>query len=378
MKTLRLIIASATLAAVGTAVSCSGGKKDDKSNAAETDRELSVDVAYPTRDSLTLRKAFPGTISANSSIDVVARVNGVITAKYFTDGDYVTKGQTLFKIEDTQYRDALSQAQASLQSAISQADYTERQYNAMKKALESDAVSEMDVVQAENNKNSAAATLKSARSQFQTAQTNLGYCTVKALVSGHIQSPKFDVGDYVGGEGSPVIMTTIYDDAWVNAVVSVTDADYIEMMNTREVTPSLFDAVPVSFTQNLAHSYAGKLHYVAPDINSTTGTMTVKVKLDNRYGELRDGMYAVVHMPMADDSDAILIRDAAIGTDQNGKYVYVVNDSNKIVYTPIEVGDVYKDTLRIVTSGLDTSDRYVTKALLKVRNGMPVKPIESK
>lgn len=378
MKTYRLIIASATLAAVVAAASCSDAKKEDKSKAANMNHVMSVDVAYPIRDSLTLSKAFPGTISATGKIDVVARVNGYIIAKYFTDGDYVAKGQTLFKIEDTEYRDALTQAQASLQSAVSKADYTERQYDAMKKALESDAVSEMDVVQAENNKNSAAAALKSARSQLQTAQTNLGYCTVKALSSGHIRAPKFDVGEYVGGEVSPVILTTIYDDSSVNAVISVNDADYIEMMKTRGISPSLFDAVPVSFTQDLSHDYTGKLKYVAPEISSSTGTMTVKVGIDNKHGELRDGMYAVVHMPINDDSDAILIRDAAIGTDQNGKYVYVVNDSNKIVYTPIKVGDIYRDTLRIVTSGLDTSDRYVTKALLKVRNGMPVKPVEVK
>lgn len=378
MKTFRLIIVSATLVAAGAATSCSEGKKNAGSLSGGTERAMTVDVAYPSCDSITLSKDFPGSLSATRKIDVVARVNGYITAKYFADGDFVSKGQVLFKVEDTQYRDALSQAEAQLQSAVSQADYAERHYNAMKKAFESDAVSEMDVIQAENNKTSAAASLKSARAQLQTARTNLGYCTVTALSSGHIQAPKFDVGEYVGGEGAPVILTTIYDDSSVSAVVSVNDADYIKMMNTRELTPSLFDSVPVSFTQKLIHDYSGRLDYVAPDISSTTGTMTVKVSIDNYNGELRDGMYAIVHMPVSDQAEAILIRDAAIGTDQNGKYVYVVNDSDKIVYTPIKVGDIYRDSLRIVTDGLTVSDRYVTKALLKVRDGMQVKPVVAK
>ena len=75
---------------------------------------------------------------------------------------------------------------------------------------------------------------------------------------------------------------------------------------------------------------------------------------------------------------AILIKDAAISTDQLGKYVYVVNDSNKVVYTPIKVGELYQDTLRIVSEGLSPADRYVTKAMLKVRDGMEVKPVVQK
>ena len=83
-------------------------------------------------------------------------------------------------------------------------------------------------------------------------------------------------------------------------------------------------------------------------------------------------------LPYAVDPKAILIKDASIGTDQKGKYVYVVNDDNKVVYTPIEVGELIDDTMRIVTEGLTPDSRYVTKALLKVRDGMTVKPIDTK
>ena len=89
-------------------------------------------------------------------------------------------------------------------------------------------------------------------------------------------------------------------------------------------------------------------------------------------------MYATVMLPYALDPKAILIKDAAISTGQLGKYVYVVNDSNKVVYTPIKVGELYQDTLRIVSEGLSPADRYVTKAMLKVRDGMEVKPVVQK
>lgn len=85
-------------------------------------------------------------------------------------------------------------------------------------------------------------------------------------------------------------------------------------------------------------------------------------------------MFVTVDLPYGTEPQAILIRDASIGTDQLGKYVYVVNDSNKVVYTPVELGELYRDTLRIVNKGLSPRTRYVTKALLTVRNGETVKP----
>lgn len=83
-------------------------------------------------------------------------------------------------------------------------------------------------------------------------------------------------------------------------------------------------------------------------------------------------------MPFGASSHALLVKDSSIGTDQLGKYLYVVNDSNRIVYTPIETGDIYRDSLRIVTKGIGPESRYVTSAMLKVRDGMEVKPVEAR
>ena len=86
-------------------------------------------------------------------------------------------------------------------------------------------------------------------------------------------------------------------------------------------------------------------------------------------------MFVTIDLPVASEPRALLISDAAISADQLGKYVYVVNDSNRVVYTPIETGQQVRDSLRIVTKGLSEKDRYVTKALLKVRDGIEVKPV---
>ena len=102
--------------------------------------------------------------------------------------------------------------------------------------------------------------------------------------------------------------------------------------------------------------------------------MRMQAEIDNSRGELRAGMYSSVAMPVEHLDSAILVRDASIATDQLGKYLYVVNDSDRVVYTPVKTGETVADTMRIITSGLKRGDRYVTSALLKVRDGMTVNP----
>ena len=89
-------------------------------------------------------------------------------------------------------------------------------------------------------------------------------------------------------------------------------------------------------------------------------------------------MYVTISLPYGIDPKAVLVKDAAISTDQLGKYMYVVNDSNKVVYTPIEAGELYQDSLRGINKGIKSGDKYVTKALLTVRNGESVKPVVTK
>lgn len=92
-------------------------------------------------------------------------------------------------------------------------------------------------------------------------------------------------------------------------------------------------------------------------------------------GLLKSGLYVSITLPYGKESQAILIPDASIGTDQLGKYVYVVNDSGMVRYRHIEVGQLIDDSLRQITGGLSPQERYVTRALMKVREGMKVKPI---
>lgn len=345
--------------------------------ATETDSKPAVvDVAIPVVDSVVLHKTYPGFLSASQSVNLVARVDGYLVSHPYTGGDFVKKGTVLFTIEDKNYRDAVVKAEAALSDAKSTYAYVSSQYAAMKEALESDAVSQMEVLQAKSSMEEAAANIKNAEAALRTAQTTLGYCTVVAPFDGHVTSTVYDNGAFLAGAGSPVTLATIYDDASMNANFSIEDSRYLELIKEfkNKANDVDYSKMPVQFSETLPHEYTANLSYMAPLIDKSTGTMLLKAKIMNPYNELKDGMYVTVSLPYDIAPDAIMIKDASIGTDQLGKYVYVVNDSNRVVYTPIEVGETVNDTLRIVTKGLNPKSRYVTKALLKVREGETVDP----
>lgn len=337
---------------------------------------LSVDVAYPVIDSVTLHQSYPGTLTAQNEVALVARVNGYITGQQYKNGAYVHKGDVLFTIESGNYRDAVEQAQSDLATAQSTLAYAQTRYDALSEALKTDAVSRMEVEQGRSTLEQAKASLKSAQAALQTAQTQLSYCTVRAPYDGHVSMSEYSVGAYVGGEGAPVTLATLYDDAEMRANFSIDDASALSnLLVNLEKNGMDYRKIPISFSDTLANTYTASLLYLSPTVNTSTGTLELQGSVDNSHGELRSGMFVTVDLPTGTDANAILIRDASIATDQLGKYVYVVNDSNKVVYTPVTVGALVNDTMRIVTKGLKPDDKYVTRALLKVRNGLTVNPI---
>lgn len=371
MKDIRSAILCIALGA--TACSCSHHK------AASEEEEAKIDVAVPVVESVIVRQTYPGTIKALREVGLVARVNGTLRSCNYRYGDFVKKGDILFTIEDDNYRDAVARAQSALNTAIANQEYAAQHYAAVSEAYKSDAVSKMEVEQAKSNLEECNAQIKSARAELQTAQTQLSYCTVRAPFDGHVSAASHDVGSYLAGEGAPVTLATIYEDNIMVTYISIDDAGTMAKIKKFLQQGNVnLDSIPVSFTDQLQHKYTAKLDYMSPNVNTSTGTVELQGLISNEYGELKSGMFATVDLPLETDSAAILIHNSSIGTDQLGKYVYVVNDSDVVVYTPVKLGSLYADTMRIVTDGLDGKSRYVTKALLKVRDGEKVTPVMTK
>ena len=124
-----------------------------------------------------------------------------------------------------------------------------------------------------------------------------------------------------------------------------------------------------------ALKWQARLDYLSPNISLSTGTLDVRAELQNPNHLLKAGSYVSITLPVGEQDDALLVPESSIGTDQLGKYLYVVSDSGVVHYRHILTGELIDDTLRIVREGLRPSDLYVTHALMKVHDGMHVTPV---
>ena len=274
------------------------------------------------------KRTDPGTLGAAQCVDIVARVNGYLTAKAYTSGDWVKQGQLLFRIEDRNYRDEVTQAEAALATARGNLEYASAHYKAMTEAIKDNAVSSMEVAQAKSSLVQAEAAVSNAQAALQTARTQLSYCTVTAPFDGHMSGAEYDVGAYVGGAGAPVKLASIYHDKSMIASFAVEDNASLGSLRRNIAAGNIdYHHIPVKFSETTAHQYYADLYFQAPTVNTSTGTMALKAKVDNPYD------------------------------------------------TPVKTGNTVRDSLRIITSGIGPDDRYVTKAIMKVRDGMEVKPV---
>lgn len=334
-----------------------------------------INVAIVGTDSIVLHQDYPGYLEARQKANVVGEVSGRLLTKNFTAGQYVTKGQVLYTIESTKYRDAVEEAKAQLSTASGQRDYYAQQSKAMETAYEADAVSKMELLQSETSLKSYEASIRNASAALENARTMLDKCTVRAPISGYITDSEISVGNYVNGEASPQVLATIYDNSVFDAKFSIEDERFRTLLGGDGTgNAPLYRNMPLKFQQTLPHSYSADLYYVSPSVNSSTGSLELIGRVQNSNNELKDGMYVTVSLPYGTDARAVVVKDAALSTDQLGKYLYVVNDSNKVVYTPVTVGPLYHDSLRVIEKGVKPGQKYVTQALLTVRNGMTVKP----
>lgn len=350
-----------------------GCNNNENNNVAPAAPAFSVETAI--QEAVTLYASYPGYLEAKDMVDLVARVSGFQVASNYTAGQPVTKGDTLFIIEPTQYEDAVAQAEANLATSKAELYYAENNYNRMKDVANTNAISEIDFIKAEASFYKAQAAVMNAEATLKSARTQLSYCYITAPFSGRPNSSTYGNGDYVNASS---YMATIYQDNQLFAYFSIDDAQYMKLVqNLKNSKTSLAnDAVKLSFAEELPHEYTGRIDYIAPNIDLSTGTLKIRLVVNNPHNELKHGMYTTVHMPYTRSEEVVMVRDASIGTDQVGKYLYVVNDSNYVEMRHVEIGELYNDSLRIIDSGIAAGEKYVSLALQKVHEGMKINPVE--
>lgn len=337
-----------------------------------------VTVATPEKRTVTLFLESAGNTAAVNSTNLVARVPGFVTAINYKAGDFVKQGTVLFTIEPDSYELKYKQAQAAEASAAAtlkqaQADF-ERQTDLAARGTASKA--QLDTSTA--NRDTAQGNWQQAQVNTQLAKINFGYTSVSAPFDGLVTARTVSVGEYVGANNQPTVLATIvqHDPIYVNFSVNERELLRIrENMRRLGMTVDDLKKVPVEVGLQTEEGYPhkGTLDYASPTVDASTGTLTVRAILDNPNRVLLPGLFVRVRVPVEQRQDALLIPDVALGSDQSGRYVYVVNKDNVVEQRGIDIGPL-EGAMRVINKGIAEGDRVIVAGLLRAIPGLRVDP----
>lgn len=336
-----------------------------------------VAVANPLQRPVTRFLEATGNTAAVNSVNLVARVQGFVESINYQDGDYVKKDQLLFTVEPEPYRVKLEQSQAAEASAQASVKQVDADYERTVQLTSRDVASKQSLDAALANRDAARAKLQQAQGDTRQAAINYGYTQVKAPFDGIVTARQVSVGELVGG-GGPTVLATIVetDPIWVNFNVSERDVLRIRAeMLRRGLTPQQLRQIPVEvgLQSETGYPHKGTLDYAAPQVTQTTGTLPARGVLPNADRVLLPGYFARVRVPLGEPQNALLVPEAALGSDQGGRYLLVVNKDNVVEQRKVELGPQLND-LRVIDKGLAADDRVVMSGLLKAIPGQKVDP----
>jgi RND family efflux transporter MFP subunit len=336
-----------------------------------------VDVGVPVQRSITRYLEATGNTAPIQTVDLVARVQGVLQAINYKDGTLVKQGTTLFTIEPDTYRLKLEQAQAAEAGAQASVKQAEADFQRQTDLVARQAVSQATLDTSTSSRDNARANLQQAQANTKIAAVNYGYTNVVAPFDGIVSAHLVSVGELVGA-ASPTQLATIVqlDPIYVNFTVNEQDVLRIRAEALKKgLTSDDLKQLPieVGLQTETGYPHKGKLDYAAPTVNLSTGTLAVRGVLPNADRVLLPGYFVRVRVPIGEPSNALLVPDAALGSDQSGRYVLVVTAENVVEQRKVQVGPVEGD-LRVIESGVKPDDRIVIAGLLRAIPGQKVDP----
>jgi RND family efflux transporter MFP subunit len=336
-----------------------------------------VDVGLPVQKAVTRYLDATGNTAPIQTVDLVARVQGFLESINYKDGGFVKQGTTLFTIEPETYKLKLEQAQAAEAGSKSSLNEAEIDFKRQTSLVAKQAATQATLDTSTSTRDNAQANLQQAEANTRIAAINYGYTNVAAPFDGVVSAHLVSVGELVG-VASPTQLATIVqlDPIYVNFNVNEQDVLRIRAeARRRGLTSRDLEQFPieVGLQTETGYPHKGKLDYAAPTLNLSTGTLAVRGVLPNPDRILLPGYYVRVRIPIDQQHDALLVPDVALGSDQAGRYVLVVNGDNVVEQRKVRTGPLEGD-LRVIESGLNADDRVVIAGLLRAIPGQKVDP----
>lgn len=334
-----------------------------------------VTVAQPVRRMVSDDLEVPGNTQAIYTVQLVARVAGYLEKILFQDGQIVKKGQPLFLIQQNTYQDNLQQAEAAVLQFRANLVYAQAQWERYSKLVLEKAGSQSDVDNWRFQRDQAQANLRSAEAQVSLAQLNLSYTDVRAPFDGRMDRRLRDPGNLVGA-GENTVLASINQIDPMYLYFNIADVDLARLLKSSHGIPGV--AAPqkwpvfAGLPNEEGYPHRGYLDFAAISLTTTTGTLLMRGILPNANGQILAGLFARVRVPI-EQRTALVVPEVAIGHDQQGSYVFVVNEKNVVERRSVKTGPTV-DSLRAIDEGLKGTEWVIVKGLVKAAPGRQVTP----
>jgi len=335
-----------------------------------------VGVSVLALRAIELKDEFNGRIEAVDAVELRPRVSGYLQKVAVKEGQHVAAGTVLFVIDQRPYRIALARAEAQFQQAQAAAKLAQLQLARVKTLQAARASSQEELDTASGAQMQLDAALRMAAAAVDEARLNLSFTEVKAPIAGQVGRALLTAGNLARADQS--LLTTIVSQDPVYVYFDSDEQSYLRYTAQRTDTgarPIQQRPVAVGLANQQGFPYAGTVDFLDNRLDPATGTIRARARIANPHHQFTPGMYARVQLSGTASKDVLLVDDKALLTDQDLRYVYVVDADNKALRRDVKVGRVI-DGQRIVESGLQAGDQVVIEGYQKIfYPGAPVKPV---
>jgi len=322
---------------------------------------------------------FTGRTEAVESIEIRARVSGVLESQDFEASAMVQKGQLLFLIEQEAYIARRDGADAEVKTWEAELARARSDLERLEQAIQTNAVSQQEVDRARADVQQAEANLLGAHAALKQAELDVSYTEVRSPITGRASRRQVDIGNLVGS-GENTLLTTVAQMDPIYGYFDVSERLILEMLSDSGKSVSSGPSAPgervlayLGLANENGWPHEGALDYIDNTVNVNTGTIQVRGVWPNPDGLLFPGLFARIRVPTAMREGALLVHERAIGTDLGGKFLLIVGDGDVVELRHVELGQL-EDGLRVILEGLSPGERYIINGLQRARPGLPVTP----
>ncbi len=337
-----------------------------------------VTVSQPVKQQVSEYLEFTGNTQAINTVQLVARVQGYLKQVYFHDGDLVKKGQPLFLIQQDTYQARLQQAEAQMLQKKASLAHAQTELRRFADLVRQHAAAQTDLDNWRFELENAKAALEAAKANRDLAKLDLDYTKVVAPFDGRIDRRLKDPGNLVGaGEFTQLAQINQIDPIYV--YFTINETDLLKVIKQTNIGPGEAEKLKIpaslALSDDKGYPHTGYLDFTAISVTPTTGTLLLRAIFPNANGTILPGLFARVRvLVLNSEKTSLTVPEMAVGYDQLGSYLLVVNGKNVVERRPVKLGTKVDDS-RVVAEGLNAQEWVIANGLLRAIPGNKVNPV---